>query len=148
MRGGYGSPAVPFLKDRTMRWWFVGWVGAAILGIINGASRELLYKDRVGKTRANQTSVATLVALLALYFWFLQRRWPLASTRDATSIGTAWAVLTVLFEFGFGRYVDGDSWEELFENYDLRKGNLWPLVLLSIAAGPATVRTIANRWRS
>jgi hypothetical protein len=131
------------LKDRTMGRWFLGWVGAAILGIINGAGRELLYKDRVGESRANQTS-----ALLALYFWFLQRRWPLASTWDAASIGTAWAVLTVLFEFGFGRYVDGDSWEELFENYDLRKGNLWPFVLLSIAGGPATVRTIANRWRS
>jgi hypothetical protein len=72
----------------------------------------------------------------------LQRRWPLATTRDALSIGAIWGGLTVIFEFGFGHYVNGDSWEELLGAYDLRKGNVRPLVLLSILAGPATARGI------
>jgi hypothetical protein len=52
-------------------------------------------------------------------------------------------MLTVLFEFGFGHYLDADSWEELLKNYDLTEGNLWMLILLWIGVGPATVRAIA-----
>lgn len=81
--------------------------------------RELAYKDQVGDSTANQISVAPLIALLALYFWVLQRRWPLATTRDALSMGATWVVLSVLFEFGFGHYVEGDSWADLFQNYDV-----------------------------
>jgi hypothetical protein len=133
--------------DRTLRRWTVAWVGGSVLGIVNGAIRELAYKDRVGHSTANQISVATLIALLALYFGALQRRWPLATTQDAMSIGASWAVLSVLFEFGFGHYAAGDSWEELFENYDVTEGNLWVLVLLWIAGGPAIVRAVAGRRR-
>ena len=132
-----------FWKDRTLRRWVLAWAGASVLGIVNGATRELAYKDRVGDATANRISVATLLALLALYFWALRRRWPLASTRDALSVGGVWVVLTVLFEFGFGHYVDGDSWEELLENYDVTEGNLWLLILLWIGVGPATVRALA-----
>jgi hypothetical protein len=132
-----------FWTDRKVRRWIVAWVGASVLGIVNGAIRELAYKDRVGDSKANRISAATLIAMLALYFRALQRRWPLATRQDAMSIGAIWVALTVLFEFGFGYYVDGDSWEELLENYDVTEGNLWVLVLLWIAAGPAVVRAVA-----
>jgi hypothetical protein len=142
--GARRAPAVCRVwKYRALRRWMVAWLGAAGLGIVNGAMRELAYKDRLGDTKADRISVRTLVALLTLYFSLLERRSPLATTRDALSIGAAWVVLTVLFEFGFGHYVDGDSWEELFANYDVTEGNLWVLVLLWIGVGPATVRALA-----
>jgi hypothetical protein len=87
--------------------------------------------------------VATLIALLTLYFWLLQRGWPLTTTRDALSVGAVWVALTIFFEFGFGHYVDGDSWEELLSNYDVSEGNLWLLVLTSIGFGPAAVRAVS-----
>jgi hypothetical protein len=96
-----------------MRRWLLAWAGAPLLAIANGAARELVYKDQVGESTANQISVAPLIGLLGLYFWVLQRRWPLATTRDALSIGAIWAALSVLFEFGFGHYVEGDSWTDL-----------------------------------
>ena len=133
--------------DRTLRRWLLAWVGAPALAIANGAARELAYKDQVGDSAANQISVAPLIALLALYFWVLQRRWPLRSTRDALSIGAIWVALSVLFEFGSGHYAEGDSWTDLFQNYDVTAGNIWILILLWIAAGPATVRAIAGEPR-
>jgi hypothetical protein len=133
-----------FWRNRTTRRWVVAWVGAPVLAIINGAARELAYKDQVGESTANQISVAPLIALLAIYFWVLQRRWPLATTRDALSVGAIWAGLSVLFEFGFGHYVEGDSWTDLFKTYDVTAGNLWILIPLWIAAGPAVVRAIAR----
>ncbi len=75
--------------NRNARRWMLAWAGAPVLAIVNGALRELAYKQRVGESAADQISVAPLVALLALYFWGLQRRWPLATTRDVASIGAA-----------------------------------------------------------
>jgi hypothetical protein len=104
-----------------------------------------VYKDQVGDSTAHQISVAPLIALLALYFWLSQRRWPLATTQDAISVGAIWVVLSVVFEFGFGHYVEGDSWSDLLESYDLTVGNLWILIVLWTAAGPATVRAIVAK---
>jgi len=153
-KGGY--PDAPLLDRQDSARWLIAWAGASILGIANGATRELLYKERVGESTANKISVATLIALLALYFGVLQRRWPLRTTHDALSIGAFWVAVTVLFEFGFGHYVDGDSWEELVSNYDVTEGNLWLLVLLWIGVGPSTVMALMRQhtreegisWRS
>jgi hypothetical protein len=130
--------------DRTVRRWLVGWVGAPVLAIVNGATRELVYKERVGDSTADQISVAPLLAFLTLYFWVLQRRWPLATRREALSVGAAWAAMSVLFELGFGHYVEGDSWADLLRTYDVTAGNLWILIPLWIAAGPVAVRAIAT----
>ena len=132
-----------FWRDRSARRWLLAWVGAPVLAIVNGAAREFAYKDQVGESAANQISVAPLIALLGLYFWVLQRRWPLATTRDALSIGAIWVALSVLFEFAFGHYVEGDSWAVLLDNYDVTEGNIWILILLWIAVGPAIVRALA-----
>ena len=144
---GLRAPPRRFSRDRIWRRWLVAWLGAPVLAIINGAVRELAYKEQVGESTANQISVAPLIALLALYFWVLQRRWPLATTREALSVGAIWVALSVLFEFGFGHYVEGDSWGDLLQNYDVTAGNLWTLILLWIAAGPATVRAVAGEPR-
>ena len=60
-------------------------------------------------------------------------------------IGVAWAVLTVVFEFAFGRYVDGASWSDLLAAYKMWNGELWPLVLVVMGAAPALVRMLSHR---
>jgi hypothetical protein len=145
--GEQGSRAAPrrFSSGRALRRWVVAWLGASVLGIVNGGIRDFAYEERLGESTAGQISTGTLIALLALYFWILQRRWPLASRRDALSVGAIWVVLTVLFEFGFGSAAEGLAWREMLEPYDVTKGNVWILVLLWIAAGPATVRAVAKK---
>jgi hypothetical protein len=66
------------------------------------------HNDDAGERTAGQISTGTLIALLALYFWALDRRWPIPTTRSALTIGAAWVVMTIVFEFGFGHYVDSD----------------------------------------
>jgi hypothetical protein len=141
--GGVRAATRRFGSGPAMRRWLIAWAGAPVLAIINGAIRELVYKEHVGESTADQISVAPLIALLALYFWVLQRRWPLPTRRDARGVGAAWAAFSVLFEFGFGHYVEGDSWADLLRTYDVTAGNLWILIPLWIAAGPLTVREIA-----
>ncbi len=126
--------------DRVRRRWLAAWLGGPVIGIANGVTRELVYKDRVGELTAHQLSTASGIALFAVYFAVLQRRWPLPSTRSALEVGAVWVALTVLFEFTFGHYVDGKTWSELVRDYNLAEGHVWPLLLLWLAAGPAVVR--------
>jgi hypothetical protein len=120
--------------------WRVAWLGGPVIGIANGVTRELVYKDAVGDLTAHQISTASAIVLFGGYFWLLQRRYPLASDRDALRVGAFWLVLTVLFEFGFGRAVDGKSWSELLADYDLSAGRMWSLVLAWLTLGPLASR--------
>lgn len=124
--------------------WISAWIGAAALGVANGAGRETLYADAAGEEAAHVISTGTLLALLGGYMWLLQRRWPLRSRREACSVGAAWTMLTVAFEFGFGHWVNGDSWSELLENYDITAGKVWVLVPVAMAAGPELVRHLTE----
>jgi hypothetical protein len=57
------------------------------------------------------------------------------SSRQAVLIGLFWVVLTLIFEFAFGRYRDR-SWPQLFEEYNLLKGRIWILIPLWLAIAP------------
>lgn len=125
--------------------WLAAWLGAAALGVANGALREGSYGRRLEQRTAQQLSGVTLSAALALYFWRLNRRWPIPTGADAARIGAAWVALTVAFEFGLGR-AQGQTWSEMLAAYDLAEGQSWPLVLAWIGVGPAAVRRLQARW--
>jgi hypothetical protein len=116
------------------------WVGGAAIGVGNGIAREATYGKRLGGAGANRLSALTAIVALALYFRALQRRWPLRDGVEASQVGAAWLALTVCFERALGRLVAEKSWREMADDYDIRKGRLWPLVLTSIALGPEIAR--------
>ena len=51
-------------------------------------------------------------------------------------IGIIWLGLTILFEFGFGYYVMGNTWEKLLHDYNLAEGRVWSLFLVWITIAP------------
>lgn len=48
--------------------------------------------------------------------------------------------MTVVFEFGFGHYVMGHSWEMLLHDYNVLEGRLWVVVLAAVWAGPVLLQ--------
>lgn len=125
-----------------VRRWIVAWPGGALIGVVNGVVREATYGRCLGEQTGHRLSGVTAVGAFSAYFWTLQRRWPLASADDALKAGTAWLALTVAFEFGFGRLVAKQSWEDLTRDYNVAEGRTWPFVLAWIAAGPAVIRRL------
>lgn len=140
-------PPLAIKAPRVVRPWLIAWLGGSILGILNGTIRELAYKDQFGEEAANYISTATLIVLLTVYMWLLERRWPIPTRYIAFRIGAYWVALTIAFEFGFGHYVDGKSWTDLLNNYNLADGQAWLLVLVWMLVAPAVVSGATVRSR-
>jgi hypothetical protein len=71
-----------------------------------------------------------------MYVWFIVRRLKLSSVQEALLVGLFWLVVTVAFEFVFGHFVMGHSWERLLHDYNVVEGRLWVLVLLWETTAP------------
>ncbi|MFY9973129.1 MAG: hypothetical protein WAK53_02640 [Chromatiaceae bacterium] len=116
--------------------YILAWLPMVAIAIANGVVREAWYGSQLGELRAHQVSTLSAVVLLGLYMGWVIRRWPPRSGARALGVGALWLGLTLAFEFLFGHYVAGHSWDRLVRDYDLLSGRLWPLVLLWVAAAP------------
>jgi hypothetical protein len=114
----------------------LAWIPMMLIGIINGVIRETTYGKALSELRAHQISTLTGVLLLGLYIWGITRLWHPESSQQAALIGILWLILTVLFEFGFGHYIAGHSWDQLLRDYNLLIGRVWLLVLIWITVAP------------
>jgi hypothetical protein len=113
------------------------WVLFIPIAIANGVLRETVYKPQVGDLAAHQISTLIASASFLLLAYAMLRRF-VADVADRTllKIGIAWVVATIGFEFGFGHYVDGRSWSRLLRDYDIIKGRVWSLFLLTMLVAP------------
>lgn len=111
------------------------WAAILLLAVANGVLREEVLIPKLGSPAAVVASGVLLSALIlvAAYMalpWLGARRTP-----TLMAVGAGWLALTLAFEFSFG-LLRGESWQAILEQYTFHGGNLWPLVLLVIAAAP------------
>ncbi len=121
------------------------WLLLLVLAIAGAASRERLLTPRIGEGAAHVVGTLIVVALFLVAIG-LTVRWivPTLDPRALLLLGAGWTALTVLFEFGFGRYVMGHTWSRLLHDYDMAAGRVWILVLLTTLFGP----WLLGRWRA
>jgi hypothetical protein len=120
------------MKLRYLYAWFV----LLLVAVVNGGLRDFTYGKHVSELLAHQISCVIGILLFAVVISQFVLRWPPASAREAWFIGAFWMALTVAFEFLFFHYVGGHTWEELWANYDMSRGRLWPLILLWVLVAP------------
>lgn len=112
------------------------WFGIALLAIVNGAARDLLYKPALGDLTAHQLSTVTLMALIAVAAWLAGARWPLGSLRAASTVGLCWMLMTIAFEFILGGVILGRPWASLLQDYDVCAGRIWVLIPMWLLVVP------------
>ena len=113
------------------------WALILVLAILNGALREAVLLPALGKPWGLTLSGLLLAACIVAVALACVPRIVRTGTVEPWRIGLRWLVLTLAFEFGFGRLVQGRSWDELLQAYTFADGNLWPLVLLVTAVAPS-----------
>jgi hypothetical protein len=130
--GARRAPAGKALLARSLAMWFV--LLAAMMA--NGIVRVGVLQPRFGEDVARQLACLSGIAIIVALTTLLVRRLSGLTSARLAAIGALWLVLTVTFEFGFGRYVSGQSWETLLAEYDIGRGRLWPVVLLTTFLAP------------
>jgi hypothetical protein len=125
------------MEARLFLYAFVVWLVFVVLAVVNGTVRNQFYAPIVGEYAAHVISTAILVGVIfAGTYIFLRILRIEYSQLDLLLIGVFWVALTVLFEFGFGHYVAGHSWEKLLADYNVLNGRLWSLVLVADLLAP------------
>lgn len=112
------------------------WACFIPIAILNGGLRERCLLPLLGRPLAQPLSGLTGSALFFLFSWFTLPWLGPLPPRHALALGACWLLLTVLFEFTFGRLVMKKSWQALFASYNPLSGDLWLLVLVVIAVSP------------
>jgi hypothetical protein len=113
----------------------LAWLVLAAVGFSNGALRQVSFARVLPARTANQLSVVTAIVFLGIAVWLLTRAWPLASAAQAWRVGALWLVLSFLFETGMG-VAARRPWTEIFGDYRIWEGRLWPVVLLFLLVAP------------
>lgn len=116
--------------------YLLAWFPMMVIAIANGVLRQSWYGKKLRELRAHQLSTLIGAVLLGLYIWLLLAIWPLESGAPAITVGLVWLGMTVGFEFLFGHFVAGHSWQRLLRDYNLRAGRVWSLFLIWVALAP------------
>lgn len=125
-------------------WWFA----FPFIGILNGVLREATYKNFTDDLLAHQISTITGIVFFGIVFYFILKKWKIESIKHAILIGLIWLGLTILFEFGFGHYVMGNSWKKLFHDYNIAEGRVWSLFLVWIIIAPSIFYKIFSKQKT
>ena len=112
------------------------WCLLLILAVLNGGVRDTWLSPVLGDTAGRAISSVLLALLIILATWLTIRWIGPATAGEAMTVGALWVVLTLAFEFGAGHYGFGKSWTELLADYDLLRGRIWILVLLTTFVAP------------
>lgn len=117
------------------------WAAMIPVAIFNGTFRELALKPVLGDQTARQASVVTASLAFLVLVYLLMREYVVDETdRRLLEVGIAWLAATIVFEFGFGHFVDGKGWGELLHDYNISAGRLWPVFLGVEVCAPLLVK--------
>lgn len=108
-----------------MRNYLAFWFALALIAVLNGTLRQFAYGPYVDELTAHQLSTVTGILLTGLAGFAFSRRFPIDASRTAWTIGLAWVLMTLAFEFGFGHFIAGKSWAQLAHDYNLSAGRVW-----------------------
>ncbi|PLW79822.1 hypothetical protein C0585_05770 [Candidatus Woesearchaeota archaeon] len=131
------------MEFRIIIFSLVTWVLFAILAIINGTIRDTTYGKKIDELFAHQIStiIFSIVIILVTYI-FIKLTSP--TSYQSIWIGIAWVLMTIIFEFIFGHYVAGHTWERLLMDYNVLKGRVWLIILIITAIAPYMINKIIN----
>lgn len=112
--------------------WFVLMVGA----IANGTLRVKFIVPGTGEAVGHVISTVLLCGIILLITWLAIGWIAPSSAEQAIAIGGCWLLMTLVFEFGVGYFVGRHTWPEMLAEYNVLKGRVWVLVLITTLLAP------------
>ncbi len=121
------------------------WLLVMAVEFVHGTLRWLFLRPHVGDFRSGQIGVFTGSILFSLVVYLCEPWLDARNNKQRLQVAGLWLVLTVAFEFPFGHYAMGRSWESIEAEYDILHGGLMPLGLLAFGASPWIASKLSER---
>lgn len=119
------------------------WILFIPIAFINGFFREKYIKKYTKEVTAHQISTIILSSAFVAFVYVINRSLiSTSSNLQVVTMGISWVGLTILFEFGFGHYVNKTPWKKLLADYNIRKGRIWLLFLIVEFLSPFLVKML------
>lgn len=112
------------------------WVLFVGIAILNGAMREKFLVPSIGAQLALPLSGILLSAFIFLITLGMVPFLNLSDPLSLWLVGIFWVFLLLIFEFIFGHYVMEEPWKKLLEQFNIFKGNLFLMVIVTTAVSP------------
>ncbi|MDG6219238.1 MAG: hypothetical protein QCI00_07335 [Candidatus Thermoplasmatota archaeon] len=113
------------------------WFLFIVLAIVNAGLRERVFTEFFDELRSHQLSTFTLMVFIFVVTYLVLRYSGIDLTdTQAFIMGTIWLILAISFEFLAGHYIFGNSWELLIGDYNILKGRIWILILITTFLAP------------
>jgi uncharacterized BrkB/YihY/UPF0761 family membrane protein len=120
------------LYIKSLGIWFI----LTISAIIVATFRVNVLLPQFGEQTAHQIGTILFLIVQFIIIYFFIKKMKVKETKTLLGVGLFWVVITIIFEFLFGHYVMGNSWQKLFADYNLLDGRLWVLVLINNLSAP------------
>jgi hypothetical protein len=123
---------------------FCLWLGFLVVAIGCAIFREKFLVPGLGPLAGRALGTLLVgVIIFGLIFAYIGKL--KGATRVSLfKLGLFWTSATIAFEFLFGHYVMGHSWDSLWADYNIFQGRLWSLVLMVTLFGPLLARKIRD----
>ena len=112
------------------------WCALLVLAVANGAVRETLITPRLGERAGHALSTLMLSAGILAVSWLTIGWLRPADPGGALALGGLWVALTLAFEFLAGHYAFKSPWSKLLADYNVLRGRIWILVVLTTGMAP------------
>ena len=122
------------------------WLALLTFAFVNGFFRQRVLEPELGEELAHLLSTTTLCGAVFVAAVFLVGNRPrLPALRDLFIVGLGWATATIVLEIALGLLQGRRSPRALFADYDLTRGRLFALVVLTELCVPPLVGWL-RRW--
>jgi len=128
----------------AVAFWPILPVAAAGAALFRDAAMTPLVGEAVAHL-AGCFIAAALAAIVALVF--VQVVAPPQPLARWFAAGFLWLAMSVAWASLYGRIVMGRQWSELLADYNVLKGGLWPLMLLTALVAPVVLAAVSGKVR-
>jgi hypothetical protein len=120
------------------------WLGFLAVAIACGLIRDRFLVPGLGPLGGRALGTLLVGAIIFGLIYAYVGRLKGATQVSLVNLGLFWTMATIMFEFLFGHYAMGHSWESLWADYNILQGRLWPLVLMVTLFGPLLARQLRD----
>ena len=112
------------------------WLVIVVVAVFNGVFREKVLVPLIGAGFSLPLSGVLLAMLIFLVALLSVSIIGSSEQKKYILIGLVWLILTLSFEFLFGYFIAGKSWQEILGVFNIMKGDLFIVVLFAAGISP------------